>query len=583
MNPVTGEEAAAIDPSDSVIVELEETTNERKSGCFCLTRVRNFFCSGEPRSGSEVVAFLNKYMFQTSSSESKDTTYFVCYWKEEDQLASWDPKNITQLSQIFQGFDITCRAGGTDSTKKSSLKTDKVVPIFDYWRRSMSRKMIDEKIFHPGKLKGFTETAVSSIFNTWSGMAFDKSVNSRWILTHPLASETIGRLKYHLFSVICRKDREIFSYVKRWLAFCVQNPDKQTEVVLVISGEQGAGKSVFFKNYLKLFGNHGVFLAKQRDLFARFSSVMLDDKVMVQVDEIDMSDAKKSEELKCFIGAPMRRKEGKYMTPGHGRNWINFIFTTNKRFCLPLETGYNRRFMHVHASDDHVNDKSYGKEFDEMMNQNSRLGLRVLYHWLSNVNLFPRVRDTLTGEKTAIRKPWDSSPPVTEEARSQQIVSASDIDDWWLGILAGGCHHEVDEYQKKNGVTYIWDQKAPKWLRFPSCIDDLFSSYKSDGKRKHLKKIEFLQIFRTLVPHTHDLSETAANFTMPPLVKCKKHMNSRFPGYFKDDGGGFLTAAKKRILHHSKKPSSSAEKKAKKTDDALFTHKIPKYFQTKLN
>lgn len=528
-------------------------------------------------------------------------------WEEDNgnglEHASWQPKPVKMLSELFNGYFITISPSGEATTRPLPSpvpKGWKSKQVFAYWQNSKEKNTVDHKFFNPGKPCGFFSKSGGSdirhCYNTWTGLAFENSEeNQEWVQLNPLSADMLKRIKYHLLFIICRQNKNIYRYMKRWLAFCLQKPGEQPEVVLVVSGDQGAGKSVFFKNYLRLFGRHSQTLSRQRDLFDRFGGTLLDEMVMLQVDEIDMSDKTKADQLKNLIGSHTRRREGKNQAITQTRMWANFVFTTNNRFCLPLESGPNRRFFHVHADNTKVGDKTYGKEFDEMFLKEKRLGLRVLFHWLSHVSLNPYVLDS-EGKKTDQRAPWDSTPPVTDELRSQILFNATEVEGWWLGALSRGSHvSPPDMSDARSKINF--DKFAPEWVLFPVSTDSLFQLYRAEVKAATIfQKHKFIQQFKYLLPETtHKFKEADISIHMPPLKKCRRLMNMRFPGYFpEDDAKGFFSkrrledfgrAAKRQKTDCEKKTRAEqkarGEKKTKITDSSVdkVINRLPKYFQ----
>ena len=52
------------------------------------------------------------------------------------------------------------------------------------------------------------------------------------------------RLLRHIWRIVCKRDKVKFKYFMRWLAWCVQNPDRHAEVIVVLMSEaEGCGKS----------------------------------------------------------------------------------------------------------------------------------------------------------------------------------------------------------------------------------------------------------------------------------------------------------------------------------------------------
>jgi len=73
--------------------------------------------------------------------------------------------------------------------------------------------------------------------------------------------------------IICRRDSEKFKYLMRWLAWCVQNPDKHPETVIILkSRKQGTGKSTLGIVMTMIFGKYHAAIVDDKDrLIGRFA------------------------------------------------------------------------------------------------------------------------------------------------------------------------------------------------------------------------------------------------------------------------------------------------------------------------
>ena len=85
---------------------------------------------------------------------------------------------------------------------------------------------------------------------------------------------------------VCRGDRRKFKYVFFWLAWLVQNPDKNPETVIVLkSVRQGTGKTTLNYAMSRIFGPHARTISDKDRLFDRFNAD-LETIVFVDADEM---------------------------------------------------------------------------------------------------------------------------------------------------------------------------------------------------------------------------------------------------------------------------------------------------------
>ena len=96
---------------------------------------------------------------------------------------------------------------------------------------------------------GMSALPLNDEFNLWQG--FGVEPRKGW--------HKQRRLLQHIQQVICRRDKKKFKYLIRYLAWSVQNPDKHSDVVIVLkSHKQGTGKSTLGVVMLHSSGVHQI-------------------------------------------------------------------------------------------------------------------------------------------------------------------------------------------------------------------------------------------------------------------------------------------------------------------------------------
>lgn len=104
-----------------------------------------------------------------------------------------------------------------------SSRSGRPIPVEKYWKESPFRhqRVI---VFKP------TGATKANEFNLWRGFAI--APRKGW--------QKQRRLLRHILKVICRRDKVKFKYIIRWLAWAVQNPDKQAAVVVMTTNHDHA-------------------------------------------------------------------------------------------------------------------------------------------------------------------------------------------------------------------------------------------------------------------------------------------------------------------------------------------------------
>jgi len=256
-----------------------------------------------------------------------------------------------------------------------------------------------EVIFNPKAPPGISAPGK---YNLWKGFA----------VVPNKATGKQRRIMRHLFEVICRKDKIKFKYLVCWLAWAVQNPDKNPETAIVLkSTRQGTGKTTLNAWMCKIFGGHARIISDKDRLFDRFNCD-LETAVFVDADEMLWAgDRGTADKLKSLITGGTITLEVK-----HGARWsvpnrLHIIMTTNHDHAVQAGV-QDRRFFVLEVSAHKAQDASW---FDPLYADFDNDGVGELLWSLLKVNL----------------KGWHPRQlPKTSESIEQQRFSADSISQW---------------------------------------------------------------------------------------------------------------------------------------------------------
>lgn len=265
-------------------------------------------------------------------------------------------------------------------------------------------------------------TVDPSEFNLWRGFGVvsRKGWRKQW------------RLLRHIWKIICRRDKAKFKYLIRWLAWAVQNPDRHSEVIVVLkSRKQGTGKSTVGGVMLKIFGSHGALVDDKDRLLGRFND-WLETKSFVLGEEIMWAgDPKSTDKLKSMITGNTLQVERKNGAVREIRNLLHPMMTTNHDHAVAAGVG-DRRNVVYDVSDEHACDKVW---FDPLHQDVETGGAGEFLWFLQNLKL----RD------------WHPRQIIkTDETTEQQRMSADSISQWAgacieADVIVGGPHPAVHD------------------------------------------------------------------------------------------------------------------------------------------
>jgi hypothetical protein len=271
----------------------------------------------------------------------------------------------------------------------------KPIPVEKFWKEHPWRHQ-RTIVFKPG---GTTEP---NEFNLWRGFGVEPRKGWR----------KQRRLLRHIWKIVCRGDKAKFRYLIRWLAWAVQNPDKHSEVVVVLkSRKQGTGKSTVGVVMLKIFGPHGALVDDKERLLGRFNDWLETASFVLGEEIMWAGDHKSTDKLKSMITANTIQVERKNGAIRQIKNRLHPMMTTNHDHAVAAGVG-DRRNVVFDVSDEHACDKTW---FDPLYQDLGAGGTSEFLWFLQNLRL---------GD-------WHPRHIIkTAEATEQQRMSADTVSQW---------------------------------------------------------------------------------------------------------------------------------------------------------
>ncbi len=459
--------------------------------------IANFLQDGEKRE-DECIEFLNEYCCQVISNNSSSVSFRVLVMTEKKKI-EWETWTKDKIMTSFKGFYINIEV--TKEDRKGNMRTKTVkVDIPKAWLESLDRNWVKYVTYDPSQKGGIHG---NEFLNLFTGFPFHNKYNPLpWMLrgnnpAHGDAREIIDIIENHIFEVICRSNLEIYRFVKLWMRMVRQHPEFRPEVYIICIGEEGSGKSVFWSRYAKVFGDNAEYLQEAKDVMQRFAGDHIDNKVLIVCDEADFNNKEYGPRLKNLVTSEKRRQEKKGKDCKQVTNYLNGVFTTNSRNCLPVsKTGKNRRYLAIEASDKYSDDKEY---FDRLATKlSSPVGLAVFDFWLRK-------------KKVEARR---LVPPLTEELNNMKISGINKLQDWWLSKLGEG----------RTLTPQPGDLSEGEWLLHPVDFGTLYQQY-NFSCRDSMNRGNFINKIKRILPvEGVDLElDYMKNATLPKLEICREY------------------------------------------------------------
>jgi putative DNA primase/helicase len=147
-----------------------------------------------------------------------------------------------------------------------------------------------------------------------------------------------------LLYYLCNEDDRVFDWVLKWLAYQIQHIGAKMQTALVMHGDEGTGKNLFFGVVRSIFGMHGGLIGQQQ-LEAQFNSWLSAKLFLVANEVVTKADMKKHVGfLKTLITEPEIYVERKNIEARSESNHCNFVFLSNELQPLQINPG-DRRYM----------------------------------------------------------------------------------------------------------------------------------------------------------------------------------------------------------------------------------------------
>jgi hypothetical protein len=279
----------------------------------------------------------------------------------------------------------------------------KDVPLGKWWLEHPKRRQYDGLTFQPGN----DQRVINGRLNLWRGWAFEPK-RGDW-----------SKLREHIKVVVCSGNDELFVYLINWLAYAVQHPDQRAEAVVVMKGKRGAGKGTVGNTMKKLFGQHALQISSGQHLVGRFNG-HLRDTVLLFADEAFWPGDKAGEgTLKRIVTEDTLMIESKYRDGVEVPNLLHIIMASNEDWVVPAGER-ERRYVVFEVNDLHLQDKPWFKAINEQL---ERGGYAAMLHDLLRRDL---------------GKWHPRDLPACNDLTSQQALSLSPLDAWWVELLEIG-------------------------------------------------------------------------------------------------------------------------------------------------
>ena len=248
---------------------------------------------------------------------------------------------------------------------QTGQSTYKQVSEADIWLKSPLRRTFESIALIP------SGECPPNTYNLWRGFGVEPKEGD--------VSQILSFIK----SVICSGNNEHAGYLIRWLAYCVQYPDRQAGVVPVLQGGKGIGKSTIGRLMVRIFGQHGLQITNVRHLLGNFNAHLRSTLFLLADESFYAGDPQGGALLKGLVTEDYLSIEQKGVDVYQVRNRLKIMMCSNSEWVVPASSD-ERRYFCLTVSDKHQGDHGYWDSLNEFIDNG---GAEAFLHYLLHLDL----------------------------------------------------------------------------------------------------------------------------------------------------------------------------------------------------
>jgi hypothetical protein len=300
---------------------------------------------------------------------------------------------------------------------KAKIKACKDVPIMSIWQKESSSITEFAGItFAPGTLAESVEN--KGKYNLW------KTEGNPWGCERQTGDAST--ILNHILETWCNNDVKVFNWVCTYLADIFQNPGNKKQTALVLTGQQGTGKSLPLEFGLAMMlGKSYGSSASESDITGKFNSSLAGKLLWVAEEVLFAGNQKAYNLLKDRISRSEIDIENKGMDKYSIPSCTRFIFTSNQTHVVGLDSD-DRRMVILEVNPKYVGNFSYFTKLREWLDNGGR---EIWLNWL------------LTFDPKTVNCRFDDlfQAISTESKRDQQAMSVNSSNQFFHELLTEGC------------------------------------------------------------------------------------------------------------------------------------------------
>lgn len=289
----------------------------------------------------------------------------------------------------------------------------KLKPLADVWLEHPDRRIITAvDMWMPGE-------EPEGALNMYEGFAVD-----------PVECEEseISLFLDFCLNVVCRGNKEHYTYLMDMLAKKLQNPMVTMKICLVMRGGEGIGKGALTRVIENIIGpKHATNVSSSRSWLGDYSGALLKSTIWLSANEAYWSgNPQQGERLKALVTEEWLDMEEKFVNARKQRNRLFIAITSNNSWAVPA--GHDsRRYFVLDVSPHMAKDDSFWEEFHALMGADESTGRLNNPEYLGKILYWFKQREITSNLRWAMETSW-----LHEQRRESAIDTREDAFITWL-------------------------------------------------------------------------------------------------------------------------------------------------------
>jgi hypothetical protein len=203
-------------------------------------------------------------------------------------------------------------------------------PLGDAWLAWPGRKQYAAVVFRPA---GHVDAIELNLWQGWN------------VQPREASAEKFDRIVDYLRDVVCSGREDHFDYLVKLLARMVQRPDEAGEVITVLRGKEGTGKSTLGRLMRRIFGQHALAISSAKHLVGTFNAHLRDCVFLEASEAFFAGDKAAASALKALATDDKLFIEPKGLDGFNVKNCLHILATSNEDWVIQAGPESRRYFV----------------------------------------------------------------------------------------------------------------------------------------------------------------------------------------------------------------------------------------------